>query len=278
MYTSAVALCVGMSIASSTFGQATQDEMPFRDAAGNLLPERSTQTRGETFSVFVDPCRFKEVKFEEKARKSRLEDDVRAVFGKLSAAGKEKLKANQCDPSEFTSKLQYERSKLTLTAVGNEEKDTVSMTVTTGPAEHWYLGIDLPLTSRKQLKYDSGTRTLQPQDDEPQLYLSLNWQWGDVLSRRESRWDLDRLTVKFLVLANNRPFDSVGLGVGYQMFEFSLFGKKVDLSAVNLFVGHFWTRQDAISGSGEPQINESIASDWRLGISYDVGAGLKYLK
>ena len=52
----------------------------------------------------------------------------------------------------------------------------------------------------------------------------------------------------------------------------------VNLNSFTLFVGRFWTKQDAISADGSGQIGGSTNHDWRIGISYDVGTGLKWLK
>jgi len=126
------------------------------------------------------------------------------------------------------------------------------------------------------LKYDSATKTLQPQGDNPQVYISINYSFGDVVSDENTfkAVSLDRLQLKALFLAGKRPLDSVGLGVGYQLPRIDA----VDLSALSIFAGRFWTKQDAVSAQGAPQTNVSTAHDWRVGITYDVAQGLKWIK
>jgi hypothetical protein len=283
VYFKTIIAVLAASIAPSGLAAPDDKESPafMLNQEGQRVPlrERQLKTKGEEIKLAVDDCRYDKAKieFDEKERNSRIYEDVRAILDKDKDTT---IAAVQC-PNYVDVKphaLRHKRSTLTVTAPARDGKSSASETLITGPEEHWYLSIDLPVTSTKQLKYDSGSRTLQPQDDKPQLYLSLNLQWGDVLSKRGDLLDPERLSLKFLVLADNRPLDSFGMAVGYQMFEIPLFGKTVDLSAVSLFIGHFWTKEDGISSNGDPQINQSRSRDWRLGIAYDVAAGLKYLK
>lgn len=252
--------------------QAAADEVVFMDPDDTTKPlaERMLLKKNQKVRVKVDSCKYKDVKFEEKERQSRLYEDVRAVFGKLLAG----LEAVCPNFTEYSHTLKYDRSKLTLIAVSVDEKQTPTMTVITGPKEHLFLGLDLPVTKTSQLKYNDSTKTLEPKDTNPQLYLSLNWYIGDVAAKQETQRGFDRFSVKALVLASTRPLDSMGLGVGYQLPDL----KVVDLSAVNVFVGHFWTKQDDISSTGTALTNKSTTRDWRFGITYDVGAALKYVK
>lgn len=158
-----------------------------------------------------------------------------------------------------------------------KDDDAPKMTVITGPKEHAYLGIDLPVTQRKQLKYDSASGTLQPRNENPQLYLSFNWYFGDLAGKQDNSLrglTIDRVSLKALMLVDSRPLDSVGLGLGYRLPKLDL----VDLSSFNLFLGRFWTKQDAVSSTGTPETNAATGRDWRLGVSYDIGAGVKLLK
>ena len=72
-----------------------------------------------------------------------------------------------------------------------------STTVLVGPAEHMFLTLDLPVSNRKTLKYDSANGgTLQPTDSNPQFYAAFNWQLGDILSPPEGWFKSDRLAIK----------------------------------------------------------------------------------
>lgn len=133
--------------------------------------------------------------------------------------GAPKLKDNEepCTDIHKHYDLLYERATLTIRAVSKTGKDDQSVTILTGPKEHLYLGIDLPVTQRKSLKYDSATKTLQPQNDSPQLYLSINYYFGDLAGEEDERGPRDRFSVKVLALFSKRPLDSFGVAVGYQI-------------------------------------------------------------
>src|SRR5207245_7989677 len=137
------------------------------------------------------------------------------------------------------------------TAVGIHDKDTAKIAVVTGPKQHLHIGVDLPVSQRKSLKYDAGSKSLQPQNDNPQLYLTLNWYLGDLAANQDKLPAItaDRISIKAFVLANSRPLDSYGLGVGYQLPKFGA----VDLSPLSIFLGRFWTKQDAVSSAGAPE-------------------------
>jgi hypothetical protein len=105
---------------------------------------------------------------------------------------------------------------------------------------------------------------------KPQLYLSLYHCQTDVVAGKNT-WSL-----KLLLLASSRPLDSVGLGIGYRLPD-NIAGIG-DLSALNLFAGRFWNRQDGISAGGDVQLNQSTGKDWRFGISYDFSTALPWTK
>jgi hypothetical protein len=237
-------------------------------------------------SVKNADCKYKDIQIEEKERNSRFYEDLRSVIGKFGGAEKSAT-GTKCPDLEKTHEQQYPRSTLTVTAVAaSGEKENVSRTIVAGPKEHLYLGIDLPVTQRKTLKYDNSTRTLQPNGDSPQLYLSVNYMLGDVLTSEDAKdpktkkyvrpaLDWERLSVKAMVLASKRPLDSFGIGIGYQVPKIDWLG--LDLSSTSIFLGRFWTKQDAIADDGSGLTNASTQRAWRIGITYDVGAGLKWL-
>jgi hypothetical protein len=252
--------------------QAFAQEILMGEDRKPLRERMDDKSKDGVVTVILDVCKHKDakVKFEEKERYARFTEDLRALFGKFS-----KLEAADCN-QPFTHTLKYDRSTLKVSAVDKEGKELEAVTVITGPKEHLYLGLDLPVSKRKQLKYDQATQTLQPQDKNPQLYLSINWYFGDLAGKQDkvSDWSLDRLSLKALVVADTRPLDSYGLGLGYQLPKLKI----ADLSPVSVFVGHFWTKEDRVAASGAAELNQGTGRDWRLGITYDMSSGLKYLK
>lgn len=147
-----------------------------------------------------------------------------------------------------------------------------TVTVIKGSPEHWYLGIDLPVTNSKTLKYDSASNSLLPVGSGHQLYLSINYLIGtDVFEADDASWN-KRFSAKAFIAAQSRPFDSVGLGIGYRLRGW----KALDLNGFEFFAGHFWTKQDELA-SGGAQLNTGTKGSWRFGISYDLSTGLGWL-
>ncbi len=254
---------------------SAEDRALSQEAADQLrTPIRAVRKGDEVVVRVKDPdCRFDRLQFEEKERNPRFYDDVHAVIAKLPILHAAAPVCPRVIESRY--KLEHNRSTLTITALGTNEKDNSSITVLTGPKEHFYLGVDLPST-RKTVKYDSSSKTLQPQSDNPQVYISVNYSFGDVLTEEKNfkRLSFDRVQLKALFLPSKRPLDSFGVGAGYQLPRFDA----VDLSAMSVFLGHFWTKQDAVSSTGAPQTNAATGHDWRVGITYDVATGLKWIK
>ena len=131
------------------------------------------------------------------------------------------------------------------------------------------MGFDLPVSNRKTLKYDQATKSLLPQDQNPQIYLSFNYSFADVVSEEKNT-----LSLKLMLQASSRPLDSVGLGLGYRLPQ-NLLG---DSSSLSLFAGRFWTKQDGMTAGGDGLLNQSTGKDWRFGISYDFSTGLPWIK
>jgi hypothetical protein len=200
--------------------------------------------------------------------------DVQTLLGsvtKLGAAG-----ATSCVTETY--KLENVRATLTLTPEPKDTNDTnvvKSADVTTGPREHWSLGLNLPISNSKTLKYDSSTQTLQPQDTNPQLYLSADYLIGDTASDPKEVPPLERFTLKGMVLASSRPLDSLGLAAGYRFPTLSALG--LDLSSLSVFGGYFWTKQDTIV-NGVSQPNGQYKTAWRFGITFDLATALKWVK
>ncbi len=156
--------------------------------------------------------------------------------------------------------------------------EKASKQLITGPAEHWFLSGDAIVNGAKELKYDPDKKAVFPRDKPEQLYLGINWLWGDVYSRYN--WlSEQRLVAKLMILPSRRPFDSVGVGVGYR-FADGVFDIKSGLQTTGgfiVFAGHFWTKNDALDASGNP-IRDGRSRSWRVGVSYGLDSLLGWVK
>jgi hypothetical protein len=233
---------------------------------------RAMHTEGDVLTYYFDPNNVSgDVQFIETKRDTVLLTQLKALVSAVTNKQKGAL-LPECSLQEVTYTLKFKRSNLKIIAKSIDEKSEKDFVVVTGPKENWYLGFDLPINSNKTLKYDQATKSLLPQDQNPQLYLSFNYSFSDVAltsSPKNNTWSL-----KLLLLASSRPLDSYGLGIGYRLPEVT---GVVDLSSFSLFAGRFWYKQDSIAG-GVGQLNQSTGKDWRVGITYDFSTGLPWIK
>jgi len=244
----------------------------FAGASGNdSAPTREITKVGSVVTVYVDTCVVSTVEFEEQPRKSRIAQDFGTIVKHVLGEGEGCASARK----EFTSKpLQNERGTLIATAKDANGTVVSTLNISTGPTEHLFLSLDLPVSDKKTLKYDGTSKTLQPTSSSPQLYWTLNYARGDVVDTSKLT-GLDSITGKILIQTSSKPLDSFGVGIGYILPKISLPG--IDLSSFNFFVAHFWTKQDSLT-NGVVNSRSSYASAWRVGISYSLDDALKWVK
>jgi hypothetical protein len=208
----------------------------------------------------------------EEKRKTRIAQDAKDVLESIKKGDAKAMLDKTC-AKEWSQKLNFKRGKLVVKGYGispvdSKETELVKRDVITGPAEHWFLGLDLPVTDQKTLKYDSESKTLKPRDKDPQLYLSVNYLIGDVLVDADERGKhyslIDDVSIKFFVRASSHPLDSAGVGLGYRFPEFF----KI-LKGVSVYGGYFWSKEDEIK-DGSPQENTGRTSKFRFGVTFDV--------
>lgn len=235
------------------------------------LPSRLMKTKGNTIRVVYDSCQVTTVEVVETARKSRLRDDISLLLGDLL----DKMsRTSECRLEHKDYTLRHKRAKLKVVGKASDGTVVESIDIVTGPTENFYLGLDLPVDDGDALKYDSDSKSLKPKDSEPQLYLSLNFLTGDVMSDPATFSAFEKVSFKALMRASDRPLDSVGVGLGYRLPAFDFLG--LDVSSISIFGGHFWTKQDDIV-DGQPKTNGSTSAQWRLGVSYDLSTGLTWV-
>jgi hypothetical protein len=260
-------LVAGKSLSVSDLHIGTACD-PNTGAISGDISTRQVASEGTTITVYFDKNKLSDAKLVEKERQTRLYSDVQTVLGGVLAVA-------PCDQERKTLDLKFKRATVTITGVDQQGKDAQSVTVITGPPEHLYLGFDLAVNSLKTLKYDTASKSLQPASTSPQLYLSLNWLIGDVLSRAQTKLLYDNISVKALISADSTPLNSFGAGLGYRFPELSW--GSFDLSALSVFGGYFWTKQDSTK-NGVVQTNGGTSRAWRVGVTYDVSTMVKSVK
>ena len=275
----------------STTPQAGEASSPVFFRTANLKdPQQAIEERihesKSPLIVWVDDCKYGDLRIKEAPRKSRLATDFDLIIATIKASAMEETLAstNECDsstprPKAYTFDLRYKRSDIELSAyqstADSGDAALARKQLRYGPPEQLYLAIDLPISSRKQLKYDKTSGKLLPTDERSQLYLSLNDSARDLLAAPPTSWlTWERLSGKLLVQASSRPLDSLGLALAYSLPKVN---RQFDLEPVTLFFGRFWTREDSIE-NGLPVTNGTYKASWRAGIAFDVAAALGWFK
>jgi hypothetical protein len=228
------------------------------------------------------------VSFQEEKRESvaeqRLKELVKVVTGNFAAKGTATAAVasarNWCVRTEvFATSLS--RSTLTVTAktAGDKPEEVAATTILTGSPEHLFITGDALFKGAKELKWDAATKTLSAKDKPNQLYVGINWMKGDVLSRTDAA-AVDRMVFKLSFLPTRKPFDSVGVGVGYRLSDsvFTTDASQGKDGGVMVFAGHFWTKSDALDAAGQPINGGKREKSWRLGLSYSFDTLLGTLK
>lgn len=268
--------CVMTSFAGWCNAAAAEQLLFGDEKLTTKVNQRSFKKEKEDLEVYIDACTTKEeVTFDESERDTRLATEFKQIF-KMAEAGAGL--APSCEPGKTRSvkrtyNLKFVRGQVKIKATTNDESKSEVINVITGPAEHWYLGIDLPVQNKKTLKYDTASKSLLPQGTGNQLYLSMNYFFGDDVFLADSQHELKRFSGKIFIAAQSKPMDSVGIGIGYRLPKIGVF----DLNQFEIFAGRFWTKEDAIL-AGTPQLNSATAKNWKLGISYNLSESLGWVK
>jgi hypothetical protein len=244
------------------------------DVATQVLRKRIYPARESAVVVKYDPRCVASIKFTETARNSVIEDDLASLLKRFNARD-----AAPC-PTDLAQRrltgearhiAKFKRSTILVVASDKDGKELARQSIVYGPEEHLSLGIDLPVDNRKTLKYDEATKTLLPTEDAPKVYLSVNYLFGDLLD--SPKVFSDRVSLKLMAQASRHPLDSYGAGVSLRLDGATPLG--IELKGFSVFGGYFRTREDVVV-NGVAQPGEGWKNAWRVGISYDLGTGLKW--
>lgn len=126
--------------------------------------------------------------------------------------------------------LEYKQSykRATVEVRANSEKDNkVAATFIAGPAEHFYLAFDMPLTDVKQLTFDSESNSVAEKEKPSTFYASLNFQLGDIFTNHKGSNFYKNISIKGMISAGESPDNSVGLGLSYSAKYADLFVARV---------------------------------------------------
>jgi len=204
----------------------------------------------------------------EKKRKTRFENNLADFIEFIEDKNKESSTSKLVPELNCISITQKQkRSIITLKSYstkGDEEEESLlrEYKFITGPEENFYISADMPVNNVKQLKFNSQTNTVEEREAPSSFYLGFNYKIGDVFtSYPASKWYKD-ISIKGLVQASSKPFESAGIGLSYN-FKY-----------LDLFIAQVWTKDDESAGTTELGTTNSTI----VGISFNLSKGLDWLK
>ncbi len=239
--------------------------------------------------------------FDEKPRRSRIEEDLRTLLKGVSKAtglgaaaddeptvswssyrlvedrGTLEITAGQIEDGRdagSTGDLDPQATKLVLVVdlFSAGQPSVLKAKVATGTAERWFLTADVPVNKPDVLKFDEDSKTLQLRETPSEFHLGLNYSLGDVASDPpELR---DAVFLKVLLHPSSEPLQSWGLGVGLRGKRF----KWVDLSPLTLFAARMWVESDELDAMGAPVVGGRSEADWRFGLGLNLTEALSWIK
>lgn len=208
----------------------------------------------------------------ETARKSRIREETESVLkagfkdGWLSPFG---FAEGEPPKTCYLHTAQFKRGTLAVevTQKNAGAADVVhSGKVLIGPAEHWYLSADMPVSNVDQLKYDSATNTFVEKAQPASFYASINGRLGDVYTHYSWKDYHKTIALKGMFKASSRPTESMGIGLGFPV--------PWEQIPLELFVAHVWTKADS-NGTGT---SLKKSDDTVFGITFNISKGLAWFK
>lgn len=256
-------------------------------------------TAGDSFQIYVvydlkNECEPR-VKILEQERGTRLADDlkelVKIVVGSVSTRSGEP----EVGVLQVSGKLNARRAVISFGARSVPTRDISKcevesdacadgvcryavLKVVSGPKEHLFLSVDVPLSKVSSLKYDSATGTVSPRDAPTKVYAGINWMVGDVVEPSVGSWSrpLERIVVKGLIEASAKPSNSFGVAIGFRPPPVQWGGLSLD--SVQVFGGYVWTREDGVAADGQPRPDVRYTAKLRWGLSFNVDKLKSWLK
>lgn len=194
--------------------------------SGNIGSKYYINTEGKTFT---NPTAT------ETERPTKLIQDATTIIiwalRKLTASGAT-LIAPQC------LEVVQSKNRSYIKVEWKDENDKAnSLKLIAGPEEHWGLSVAFAPSKLNQLKIDSNSGNIVPNDKSVPIYLSLDWKVGDVFTNYQGAGLYNNFSIKGLIAANSNPLATKGLGIGYQS------------KYASPFVARMVTKNDGASGN-----------------------------
>ena len=128
--------------------------------------------------------------------------------------------------------------------------DSLALSLTTGPTEHFFLSANVANTTAHQFKYNQTTQSIQPIANPKEFFVGIDYTLGDIFDAANPsalNSFKDGIYLGMMLEASSRPFNQLGVSLGFRHNPMAQF---VNFDAVSPYVAVVWARSDRVSGSG----------------------------
>ncbi len=259
-------------LSSATTPGAVEAARNAVEAEAKLSTQRILSDKGNRLEVFIV---FKgvlapDLSVTEVARKTRLREDLGVLLKLVQAIGGAAVDDMRVERKTYT--LQQKHGTVTLASVRQGSPGTIvsqaSTALTTGPAEHFYLSANVPVSQLKELSYSQDTGQLELKDKPTHWLAGFDYAFRDVAVS-----DPSGPSVKLLVEGSAHPADTLGLALGWRGGIGPL-----NLEPISLFAGAVRYYEDAKPKTGESSPRRERRIEAIVGLSLHLDAALDWLK
>jgi len=155
-----------------------------------------------------------------------------------------------------------------------DENSALTADLVTGPREHWFLSVDLPVNKISELKFNEMTGKIEPKEKPSNFLIGIDYMLGDLFDDSNSTW-WGGLTPKLMAEASSTPRNSLGFGLGYRLRSIKLLGN-LELDTFSVFVGRIRSQEDKMAADGTVVHGTSYKNV--IGLSFNIDKALDYLK
>jgi hypothetical protein len=248
------------------------------DAHGDSLAARSSlrwiSTKGDKVEIYLLRSRGRQgrVDVKEDPRSTRLSSDfvtLAELAQKIVAAAAFAGQPSAPPIYSFTYReFVLAKTRATLKVVGSQlpektshavpdtasnrdtssKPDSLTLSLITGPKEHFFLSANVANTTAHQFKYDETKQSLQPVAKPKEFFVGIDYTIGDILDdSKQSRLRSfrDGLYVGLTLEGSSRPFNQLGVSLGFRHNPLGF----VTFDAVSPYIAIIWARSDRLSGS-----------------------------
>jgi hypothetical protein len=244
----------------------------FRKKYNEMRENRWISKKGYILEIYVFFMGGKTAKIniKEERRKTRIAADI-SVLKKIIGKIMDEKKPPEYDMKSFSYTLTKTRAVLSISVDFEGNKGNLKkIELITGPTEHLFLSVDLPVSKISVAKFLGDNGTIEPKETPKEFYIGFNCMIGDILS--EKQCVLKNLFFKGMLKLSKKPLDSYGVGIGYRFPRIRFLG--INLSSFSMFASLIWTKEENEENNSDTLTKRQVL----FGFSYNLDKALEWMK